>query len=260
MERSATDPQPNRLRVPRTPGELTPVDLRRHRQRDELDVMVDELFGAPTDERPGRLDAALIGIGVAILVWWLISREGNGVLFFGIAVLLIGSVLPLRGVRRRILQRRAARANEALQGAHDVLDAADPAVLDLATAYEELAATAKRSGVSHASEALAAGHQAVAEVASLLAGRSPIVEGEVEYVRKRTDAVRALASELQRSHVAALESEGLRLGQEQREHQLRASAMAAARGELDALDPADSIDELDRLTQRLHEENRDAGS
>ncbi len=260
VEREAVVRAPKRILVPRTPGRLLPVDQRAHRQRDDLDQMVDELFGEPTEERPGRLDAALVILGLAVLGWGLISGQSSDVFFLGSAVILLGLVLPLRSVRQRIRSRKAARAEDALQARHDVLDAADPTVLDLTTSYAELAAASSLPGVSHGSEALAAGHQAVAEVASLLEGRSPVVPAEVEYVRKRTDAVRRLTSELQRSHQASLESERLRLGEEEQKHRLRALAMAAARGEIHAVDPADSLDELDSLTQRLRQENRGAGS
>ena len=258
--REAVALAPNRMLVPLAPGRLVPIDQRSERPRDDLDEMVDELFGEPADVSPGPLDAVLVVLGTAILAWWLITGQSAVVFILGVGVLLLGLVIPVRTVRQRLQQRRVARKQHALVASHQVLDATDPVVNDLTTAYAELVAASKLPATAHGSEALAAGYLAITEVTSLLDGRSPIVPEEIEYIKKRTAAVRGLAKELEQSHTASVDSERQRIAQDEQERKLRASAGATVREDLDAYDRSDSLDRLGTLTQRVRAENHDAGS
>jgi hypothetical protein len=53
--------------VPWTPGPLI-VPTSDERTRDEVDELVDELFGPDVDEKPGWFDAGLVAAGVALFV------------------------------------------------------------------------------------------------------------------------------------------------------------------------------------------------
>jgi hypothetical protein len=198
---AGTPERPALVVVPRRPGPLIkpPPDKRRH---DDLDEVLDELFGEPTTEGPGLLDAALV-VGGALLVataWlgWL--PRGLGVVGAGAAAL--GLVLPARSVWQRLARRRAARR---LHGTLELglpLDLGHDVVRRLTDAYERVVAATRQPRVGFAQDALEAAHLALAEVAGLLRGRPPDGPAEEEYVQARASAVAGLA---QRLEAAALE-------------------------------------------------------
>src|SRR5215217_8285620 len=67
-------PRP-RLVVPRHPGSLLRLDA--VATADELDQLIDEVFGPTTDERPGVFDAVLLVGGIALGAWgWLTNATG----------------------------------------------------------------------------------------------------------------------------------------------------------------------------------------
>jgi hypothetical protein len=247
----------NRFLVPRSPGRLRPLDHRPGESRDEVDELVYELFGDPIEDSPGRLDAVLLIVGGLIIGWGLLTAQSAGVLVLGVVILVLGLALPLRTARRAVRGRRTSREQQRLLAHGIVLDATHPAVHELAESYEELAWTAELAGLRQAPQALEAGHLAMTEVASLLEARAPVVEAEVEYVGKRTRAIRDLTSELHQAHERHVQSRDARLAEQVQPLRLRAAAVAAARDELDAMNPADSLDEIERLTGELRKENRD---
>ena len=70
-ERSDRDPV---IIVPREPGPMlrprSPT-----RPDDELDELIDEMFGETTDEQPGRLDLVLLAGGIALAIWGVVSAS-----------------------------------------------------------------------------------------------------------------------------------------------------------------------------------------
>jgi hypothetical protein len=243
----------NRFLVPRTPGPLRPLDQRPPERRDEIDVLVYELFGDSIEDSPGHFDAVLLVVGGLIVAWSLFTAQSTVVLVLGFLVLLLGLALPLRAARRALRGRRALREQERLLSHGLLLDATHAAVRELADAYDELARAANLPGANRASLALEAGHLALTEVASLLEGRAPVVDAEVEYVAKRAQALRGLATELRRSHDLHLRSRAAVAAEQAEPLRLRAAAVAAAREEVDAVNPVDSLDEMSRVTRELGE-------
>src|SRR6476659_6564776 len=64
------------LVVPPDPSPLRSL-TRPARDRDELDDLVDDLFGEPSDERPGAFDIGLVVVGAAA-VGWAVLGGGSG--------------------------------------------------------------------------------------------------------------------------------------------------------------------------------------
>ena len=65
----AVDDQPDRIEVvyvPRRPGPLVSLNVA-PKQADEIDEVLDDLFGAADDRGPSSTDAFLIAAGVVVL-------------------------------------------------------------------------------------------------------------------------------------------------------------------------------------------------
>jgi hypothetical protein len=206
--------------VPRRPGPLLepPDDERRH---DDLDEVLDELFGEPTREGPGPFDAALVlGGGLLIATAWLgWLPRGLGVV--GACAAALGLVLPARSLWRRLARRRAARRLRGTLEQGLPLDLGHHEARRLASAYERIVAAAGRPRPGLAPDALEAAHLALTEVAGLLGGRPPDGPAEEEYLRARAIAVADL---VQRLETAAPEGDA---GDGRDEPLLRESAVRA---------------------------------
>src|SRR4029078_12719494 len=69
--------------VPHVPGPLLrPASAR---QRDELDDLVDDLFGEPDERGPSAVDAVLVVAGLGLTAWAALSGPVVGWLVVGIA-------------------------------------------------------------------------------------------------------------------------------------------------------------------------------
>jgi hypothetical protein len=188
--------------VPRRPGPLIvpPTDERR---RDDLDDVLDELFGEPTKEGPGPFDVVLVVggllLGAASLLGWL----PHGVGALGAVAAALGLVLPVRSLWQRLTRRRAVRRLRATLDQGLPLDLGHDVVRRLADAYERVVLATRRPGVDLSEEALEAAHLALTEVAGLLRGRPPEGPAEEEYVRARVAAILGLARRLEAAAPAA---------------------------------------------------------
>jgi len=241
--------------VPRTPGPLRP--LRDERQPgDDLDTLIDEVFGPTTAEKPGLFDVALVVAGVALIAWSFASG-GTGPWFaIGIGLVILGIALPARSLLRAAGARRAARRDSRILRGGTPLDTSDATVGALAGSYEALVHAAKLPGITTGARAVEAAHAAVLEVASLLSGRRPLTAEERAYVERRTKAIRDLASQLLRASRAWQRSrlaDGVDVTAAARE---RAAAVVLAREALEAGAGVGAVDELERLSAQLRAEPR----
>jgi hypothetical protein len=228
--------------VPRTPGPLLdPDDATRRRVPDEIDKAIDEIFGPDPAIRPGGLDVALLGIGIAVILWAQFDHQSGGFTAIGAICVLLGLVLPVRSFSRALRERRATRRRRAVWGRGLALDVSDPLTRLLAEAYTSILEAPE--GPSKL-DAASAGLMAVTEVATLLAGQVPRTAADREYVQRRTAAIEKLTQSLCRQDEDA---RGTRTDGE--DTQLERQARAAAGEELDALGLS-SLTVLDALARQ----------
>ena len=244
--------------VPRATGPLLDLDASRGRTVDDLDEAIDDLFGETTQEPPGLLDAALVSGGVLVAGWALLSSAPVPVLILGVATALLGVALPARAVVGVSRERRQAATRRRAIGDGLPLDSSDPSVHALVGAYDACLKIATRPDAPRGRDAAEAAHLAMVEVASLLAGQRPVADAELEYVRKRTQAIGRLTLSLQRTQRGRVEAR-LDASIHQTPAQRHwATAVTEAREELDSATGLGSLDRLTDLAATTEREAHDA--
>jgi len=241
------EPLPPRrvLVVPTRPGPLRPFEAAA--TPDELDELVDDIFGGTTDERPGPFDLLLFVGGIALLGWgWLTG--GLVLVALGAVGLVLGLALPVRQLVASANARRTADRRRRLVGAGLLLDADDAATGGLVEAYGSLVRLSDGSTSPMGADALTAGHAAVREVASLLGGRRPATDAERAYVGRRTEAMRNVTASL--LHSGALRGTDGDADLTAPDSAARV-AVVQARELLEADTGVGAVDELQRLDKRL---------
>jgi hypothetical protein len=204
----------------------------RGRNPDDLDTLIDELF-PDIEGGPGWFDATLVALGVGLLAWSFPGPAGAAVA--GALCLGLGLILPIRSLWRQMRTRVERRRQRAVLDQGVTLAVAAPAPARLVDAYQRLCQTAEGRATGFA--AIAAGHAAVLESATLLQGRDPSPP-EAAYVAARADAVERLADAFAASGTTDAESAGTAPGP---------SALLEARLELDQLSPFSSLSRIDQL-------------
>ena len=184
-------PLPALVLVPRQPGPVILPPALTTRPPDDVDQMLDELFGAPVPDRPGPLDAGLIAGGSVAAAFALLAPGWRWLLLVGVLSILLGLALPLRVAWRAVGRLTRRRRFDAILRQGDPLNLTDPTTRHLVEAYERIAAAPSDPA---AAEALEAAHLALLEVSSLLRGRVPRGRAEAEYVARRNGAVQSLAT------------------------------------------------------------------
>jgi hypothetical protein len=112
--------------------------------------------------------------------------------------------------------------------------------------HEDLVSITAGSTSIEVKDALLAGHAALLEVAGLLAGHPPTTPAEVDYVNKRSEAVRSLVQMLRaRDRQQALAGDAAALE--------FAEASAQARLELAGPDDQSSLQAIKRSIERLQQ-------
>ena len=191
------DPAPGHgelLVVPRSPGplvRLTPAVA----ERDDLDDVLDDIFGEPLTDGPGAADVVLVLVGIVGVVLGVAGVLGQWAVVAGALAIALGLVLPLRALGSRLRRRSEAHDVAVVLGTGTPLDTSAPAVAALAAAYSRLLDEAEHGGPSSL-DARDLGHQTVLEVATLLRGRPPRGDAEREFVRTRADALGGLVEDL----------------------------------------------------------------
>lgn len=246
--------------VPRQPGAITPLRAGEPGPRDDLDVLVDDVFGPSTDERPGVFDLLLLGGGAALLAWALLSGAAAWIVVVAIVAIVLGMALPARSLVRRYRAAAAARQVRAAERRGYVLDVTSEPTLALVRANEDLAAAAALPGSVYSGRALDAAHLAVVEVATLLKGAPPDGPVQEEYVARRTAAIEGLTRELLVAHQRWLEERAATEAEEADRRHRWVAAVTQARDELQAEDRMGSLAQLERVTTRLAREAADVGA
>ncbi len=240
--------------IPRSTGPLRHLGGR-GRRADELDELIDELFGDATDEGPGLFDALLVLGGLAIVAWATLTSAGGLWIVIGGFALVLGLALPARGVVRVARRQRLLRSQRRAMTSGYVLEVSHPDTSALVAAYEHLLDVAPGSGVLLADRALEAAHRAVVDVATLLHGEPPLADAQVDYVRKRTAAIRDTTAQLRRANRAwSRAAQPAAAGPPLAERRRRAEAVARAREELEASDRLGSVHQLETVQELLRKE------
>lgn len=230
------------LVVPWTPGALVLLNEYRRSERDELDELLDEVFGEPTREGPGAFDVVLLIGGAGMIVVTEVAGLSNGLLASGGGAIGIGLILPIRDLWQRLARRRAGRRLQTSLTHGLQLNTDHPATQALVSAYHQVSGDSG-STTAFGLEALEAAHLAMIEVAGLLQGRPPEGWAETEYVETRTRALVDLAKVLPRMTIdGAAQAVG--------DAEAREAGVAAVR-ELEALTGGSSVARIDVLRSLL---------
>lgn len=179
--------------VPMRPGALVRMRDLEH-SRDEIDDVLDDVFGTPDDRGPGIADAVLLAGGLGAVVVGQAGSAGTGVTLAGVAAVALGAVLPIRSGWRRIRSARRSRRLASFLGDGKLLRVDSRLVAQLLEAHEGVLGAASGLATTERASAHEVAHSAVLEVASVLDGRLPIGPKETEYVSARIDALNLLKS------------------------------------------------------------------
>ncbi len=230
--------------VPELPGQLIHPDIQDLYTRDELDDLIDELF-PDTDDRPGWFDVGLLIGGLGLLGWGTLGRGSTVAVVIGAIATGLGCILPARSAWRRFQRARRGRHRSAALARGLPMRTSGPTLGRLVRAYEALLSTANAPGLPDGSSAIAAGHSAVMEAASLLQGRLPTSDGERAYIEQRAAAIAKLAEAIheQQAELAAAVTAG-----DEPALDVEPAAMLLARAEVDAIAGFNSLTRLDELT------------
>ncbi len=189
--------QPQTVIVPRRPASLRVLRPPTRRQRDELEDLIDDIFGPPIDESPGRFDAGLVVVGLGLAAWAVVGDGPSLTLPIGITAIVLGLALPVRAMLRWFRTHAVGlRRHVAEPGIP--LDASHPATQALIGAYARLLQSSSTRTARYPEQAVAAGHSGVMEVSRLLEGRPPGTPAEIRLVLTRTAALNALTDQMLR--------------------------------------------------------------
>jgi len=178
--------------VPAWPGPLVGLgDL--ERGRDEIDELLDDVFGEPDDRGPGPVDAVLVVGGLGAIVGGQAASLPVVVTVCGAAAVGLGVVLPLRSLWRRVGSARRTKRLRSLLGNGRFLRTDHASIEQLLAAHQRLLSVSARLATAPRARVHSVAHAALVEVAALLSGRTPVAAVEVDYVAARTRALEALA-------------------------------------------------------------------
>ena len=237
--------------VPHRPGPLISLDISGSRRGpDDLDALVDSLF-PEVDERPGWFDATLAIAGGGLLAWSLIGTAPAIVIVLGVGALGLGCILPLRAAWRRARQRSARRRRESLLQQGVPLDVTSQGTAALVEAYENLIGLTRVAGGVFDDPALCAAHSALLEVASLLNGRAPTSDRQIDYVTIRAAALADLVVALREVSESSAGPGGGDLPA------IHPDALVDAREELDRIAPINAVTRLEELIAEARTQRRD---
>jgi hypothetical protein len=223
--------------VPVRPGPLVRLgDL--ERGRDEVEELLDDLFGPPDDRGPSPADAVLVLGGLGAIIGGQVASLPTIVTVCGAAAVALGAVLPLRSLWRNLTSARRARRLQSLLGDGVLLRTDHASVEQLFAAHHRLSSLTATLAPAPRARVQAVAHAALLEVASLLGGRVPGAEEEIDYVSARTRALENLVATLADPRVGDGEA-------------ARRRAYVEARREVEKLTGSSSLTDASELSREL---------
>jgi hypothetical protein len=223
--------------VPARPGPLVRVsDL--ERGRDEVDELLDDVFGEPDDRGPGPVDVVLVVGGAGAIIGGQVASLPTVVTVCGAAAVGLGAVLPLRSLWRRVGSARRSSRLQSLLGDGTLLRTDHRSVEQLLVAHQRLLSVAAPLATAPRARVHDVAHAALLEVASLLGGRPPGAQVEVDYVAARAQALEDLAATVEDPRVGDGETD-------------RRRALVEARHEIEQLVGSSSLTDASDLSREL---------
>jgi hypothetical protein len=208
------------------------------RGRNEIDEVLDDVFGESDDRGPGAVDAVLVVGGLGAIVGGQAASLPAVVTVGGVAAVALGAVLPLRSLWRRAGAARRSRRLQSLLGDGVLLRIDHSSIEQLLAAHHRLLTLAASLATAPRSRVQTVAHSALLEVASLLAGRQPVAEGELDYIAARSHALEDLCSTVADP----------RVGDGERD---RRRAIVEARHEIEELAGSSSVIDASDLSREL---------
>jgi hypothetical protein len=223
--------------VPARPGPLVRLgDL--ERGPDEIDELLDDVFGEPDDRGPGPVDAVLVVGGLGVITGGQAASLPAVVTVCGAAAVALGAVLPLRSLWRRVGSARRASRLQSLLGDGVLLRTDHSSIEQLLAAHHRLLSVTAPLATAPRARVHDVAHAALLEVASLLGGRPPVAQVEVDYVAARTHALEDLAATVADPRVGDGETD-------------RRRALVEARREVEQLAGSSSLTDASDLSREL---------
>ena len=223
--------------VPAQPGPLVALSDLDHR-RDDIDDVLDDMFGAPDERGPGPVDAVLLIGGAVAIVGGALASWPTLVVVGGLGAVALGVVLPLRSALQHLAVRRRRRRLSARVGHGALLRTDHPATAALVAAHAALWAATDALAPSPRDRVRAVAADSAHEVASLLGGRAPVTLEEIAYVQARAQSLVGLATTLADPRVGDGEAE-------------RRRALVEARHEVEQIGGGSSLTDAAELTRQL---------
>lgn len=212
--------------VPRRPGPLTRTPTRSE-QPDEIDGVLDELFGEEDTSGPTATDAILVAGGVAAVAAGQATDLPAGVTVVGFGMVGLGVILPMQAAFRRLTDRRHRSRVSRLAGDGIALRLDDETLAELAQQYEHLLTMSDHLVSDVQQRIRQVAHSLVEEVATLLDGQLPAGPAEFEYVRARADSLATLVGTVGDPRIGDGDSVGRRARTEARLEVERAAGGSA---------------------------------
>ncbi|HEX2782135.1 MAG TPA: hypothetical protein VHN36_01020 [Ilumatobacteraceae bacterium] len=223
--------------VPARPGPLVRLgDL--ERGHDEIDELLDDVFGEPDDRGPGPVDAILVVGGVGAIIGGQVASLPTAVTVCGAAAVGLGAVLPLRSLWRRVGSARRSSRLQSLLGDGLLLRTDHLSIEQLLAAHQRLLSVTAPLATVPRARVHDVAHAALLEVASLLGGRPPAAQVEVDYVAARAHALDDLAATVADPRVGDGETD-------------RRRALVEARHEVEQLAGSSSLTDASDLSREL---------
>lgn len=183
----------NRVYVPRQPGVLISIPVPAKRS-DEIDEVLDDVFGEDDDSGPSATDALLVAAGAGAIGVGQLAHLAPAVTVIGVGLIGLGAILPIRSGARRMRHRRHRSRTAAVIGDGIALRQDDPTLARIAQMHDQIHEASKRLMPDIQVRFASVAHALVEEVATLLAGELPVGSVEVEYVKVRAQALAELAA------------------------------------------------------------------
>lgn len=183
----------NFVYVPGQPGPLISIPVSAQGS-DEIDDVLDDVFGEDDDSGPGATDALLVAAGAGAIGVGQLTHLAPAVTVVGVGLVGLGAILPIRSVARRMKDRKHRSRVAAVIGDGIAFRQDQPTLARIAQLHDQILLSSKRLVPNVQERFDSVAHSLVEEVATLLEGQLPVGAAETEYVDARAKALTELAA------------------------------------------------------------------